>query len=58
MGAGLPGWAEFLLLVAMTILACLAFYFGGRTVPWLRPLIGLRRHASRRTHVDPRPAIV
>lgn len=57
-GAALPGWAEFLLLVAMTIIACLAFYFGGRAVPWLRPLIGLRRHASRRTHVDPRPAIV
>jgi peptidoglycan/LPS O-acetylase OafA/YrhL len=55
---GLPAWLDFACLVAATILGCLAFYFGGRAVPWLRPLIGLRRHASRRTHVDPRPAIV
>lgn len=56
--AGLPAWLDFVLLVGATILGCLAFYFGGRALPWLRPLIGLRRHASRRTHVDPRPAIV
>jgi hypothetical protein len=41
--AGLPGWAEFAILVAATILGCWAFYLGGRKVPWLRPLIGLRR---------------
>lgn len=49
LSAGLPGWAEFAILVAATVAGCLAFYFGGRAVPWLRPLIGLRRQpASRR----------
>ncbi|KQT35145.1 hypothetical protein ASG29_03220 [Sphingomonas sp. Leaf412] len=56
--AGLPIWLDFIVLVAATVAGCLAFYFGGRSILWLRPLIGLRRHASRRTHVDPRPAIV
>ncbi|MBW6533059.1 acyltransferase [Sphingomonas sp. RRHST34] len=54
----LPGWAEFALLVAATVAGCWAFYLTGRAIGPLRPLIGLRRHASRRTHVDPRPALV
>lgn len=56
--AGLPPWANFAVLVVATITGCAAFYFGGRAIGPLRPLIGLRRHASRRTHVDPRPAIM
>ena len=40
--AGLPGAAEFAILVAATVAGCWAFYLGGRSVPWLRPLIGLR----------------
>ncbi|HEX8485246.1 acyltransferase [Sphingomonas sp.] len=43
LGTGLPGWAEFAILVAATIAGCWAFYLGGREVPWLRPLIGLRQ---------------
>ncbi|KQN92343.1 hypothetical protein ASE95_06240 [Sphingomonas sp. Leaf231] len=53
----LAGWVNFVVLVAATVAGCCAFYFGGRAIGPLRPLIGLRRHASRRTHVDPRPAI-
>ncbi|WP_019515462.1 acyltransferase family protein [Sphingomonas sp. Mn802worker] len=55
--AGLPMLADFLILVAATVAGCWAFYLIGRRIPLVRPLIGLRRHASRRTHVDPRPAI-
>ncbi|WP_294196608.1 acyltransferase family protein [uncultured Sphingomonas sp.] len=54
----LPGWAAFAVLVTATIAGCWAFYLIGRRIGPLRPLIGLRRHASRRTHVDPRPAIM
>ncbi|WP_374942913.1 acyltransferase family protein [Sphingomonas sp.] len=43
LGAGLPGWAEFAILVAATVAGCWAFYLGGRAVPRLRPLIGLRQ---------------
>lgn len=46
--ADLPGWAEFLVLVASTVAGCLAFYYGGRAVPWLRPLIGLRARGRER----------
>lgn len=56
-GAGLPTLADFLILVAATVAGCWAFYLIGRRIPLVRPLIGLRRHASKRTHVDPRPAI-
>ncbi|WP_294190008.1 acyltransferase [uncultured Sphingomonas sp.] len=56
-GAGLPMLADFLILVAATVAGCWAFYLIGRRIPLVRPLIGLRRHASKRTHVDPRPAI-
>lgn len=44
LGRGLPAAAEFAILVAATVAGCLGFYYGGRSVPWLRPLIGLRRH--------------
>jgi len=54
----LPGGVAFAVLVAATLAGCWSFYLGGRAIGPLRPLIGLRRHASRRTHVDPRPAIV
>lgn len=57
-GAGLPIWLDFVILVVATVAGCWAFYLGGRAVGPLRPLIGLRRHASPRTHVDPRPALV
>ena len=56
LGAGLPGWAEFAILVGATVAGCLAFYFGGRAVPWLRPLIGLRRHRPVRR--APEPALI
>lgn len=56
--AGLPAWADFAVLVVATVAGCWACYLGGRAIGPLRPLIGLRRHASRRTHVDPRPPIV
>ena len=42
--AGLPGWAEFALLLAATVAGCIAFYRIGRAVAPLRPLIGLRFH--------------
>ncbi|MGC6400185.1 acyltransferase family protein [Sphingomonas sp. FW199] len=49
----LPGWAEFLATVAVTVAGCWLFYGVGRTLPWLRPLIGLRR---KRPHLPmPRP---
>lgn len=54
----LPAWLDFALLVAATVAGCWLFYLAGRAIGPLRPLIGLRRHASRRTHVDPRPALV
>lgn len=38
----LPRWAEFAVLVAATVAGCWAFYLGGRRIPLLRPLIGLR----------------
>jgi len=41
-GAGLPGWAEFALLVAGTAAGCWLFYLVGRRVGPLRPLIGLK----------------
>jgi peptidoglycan/LPS O-acetylase OafA/YrhL len=56
-GAGLSMLADFLILVAATVAGCWAFYLVGRKIRLVRPLIGLRRHASKRTHVDPRPAI-
>ncbi len=40
--AGLPGGAEFAILVAATVAGCWAFYLTGRRVGLLRPLIGLR----------------
>ncbi|HXH15044.1 MAG TPA: acyltransferase family protein [Sphingomonas sp.] len=40
--AGLPGWAEFACLLAVTIVGSVAFYLIGKSIPLLRPLIGLR----------------
>ena len=40
--AALPGWAEFVILLGATVAGCWAFYLGGRSIGWLRPLIGLR----------------
>lgn len=37
-----PPAAEFAILVPVTALGCWLFYLAGRSVPWLRPLIGLR----------------
>jgi hypothetical protein len=48
LNAGLSGWIEFPALVVATIAGCAAFYLIGREIPWLRPLIGLRRRAGRR----------
>ncbi|MFL0585426.1 acyltransferase [Sphingomonas olei] len=56
--AGLPLTLDFVILVAATVAGCWAFYLGGRRVPWLRPLIGLRLHRPRADIPDPRPAIV
>jgi membrane protein DedA with SNARE-associated domain len=49
MGLGLSILAESLILVAATIAGCLAFYLIGRRIGPLRPLIGLRGTASRKT---------
>lgn len=40
--AGLPGGAEFAILVTLTVVGCWSFYLIGRRIPLLRPLIGLR----------------
>lgn len=56
-GLGLSTWLDAVILVAATAGGCWAFYLAGRSIGPLRPLVGLRRHVSRRTHVDPRPAI-
>ena len=42
LGLGLPAWADFLILVAATVMGCWAFYLIGRNIRLLRPLIGLR----------------
>ena len=54
--AGLPGWAEFALLLAATTIGCIAFYWIGRSIAPLRPLIGLRALPSKETQhdLDPR----
>lgn len=44
----LPPGIEFIILVIATISGCWAFYRLGRTVRWLRPLIGLRSVANGR----------
>ena len=45
--AGLPGWAEFACLLAATTISCIAFYWIGRSIAPLRPLIGLRALPSK-----------
>lgn len=55
--AGWPAGVDAAVLVVATGAGCWAFYLAGRAIGPLRPLIGLRRHVSPRTGVDPRPAI-
>jgi hypothetical protein len=43
LSAGMPGWAEFAVLVTATVVGCALFYLVGRRMAPLRPLIGLRR---------------
>ncbi len=45
--AGLPGWAEFACLLAATTIGCMGFYWIGRSIAPLRPLIGLRALPSK-----------
>ncbi|HET6524774.1 acyltransferase family protein [Sphingopyxis sp.] len=42
--AALP---SFLILIAATVIGCWLFYAIGRSIGWLRPLIGLQRKAGR-----------
>lgn len=58
MPLGLPGAAEFAILVVATVAGCWGFYLVGRRIAWLRPLIGLRMHLAKKSAVDPRPAVV
>ena len=39
--------AEFLVLLLATVAGCGLFYYGGREIGWLRPLIGLRSKPAR-----------
>ena len=41
--AGVAALPSFLILVAATVAGCWLFYWIGRTIGWLRPLIGLQR---------------
>jgi hypothetical protein len=56
--AGLPGWAEFAVLVAATIGGCWLFYVVGRAIPPLRPLIGLRSGRAAAFPPRTRPAVL
>ena len=49
MPAHLSSGAAFAILVAATVAGCWAFYLGGRSIGWLRPLIGLRRRTTAKT---------
>ncbi len=42
----LPPGAEFAILLIATCAGCLAFYMIGRSIGWLRPLVGLKRRRS------------
>ncbi len=53
--AGMSAGLQFLVLVAATVASCWAFYFAGRAITPLRPLIGLRlrpRAAPHRPEAD------
>jgi hypothetical protein len=45
--AGLLGWVEFACLLAATAIGCIGFYWIGRSIAPLRPLIGLRALPSK-----------
>jgi glucan biosynthesis protein C len=47
LSAGLPGWAEFVIILAATVVGCVVFYRVGRRFAVLRPLIGLRPDLRR-----------
>ncbi|TGX52770.1 acyltransferase [Sphingomonas gei] len=53
----LPAGIEFVALLGATITGCWLFYLGGRRIGWLRPLIGLRRLASRPRSATAAPSI-
>ncbi|GAA4765146.1 acyltransferase family protein [Stakelama sediminis] len=46
--AGLPGWAQFAILLVATVAGCWLFYRVGRAIVPLRPLVGLRLHKPQR----------
>lgn len=50
----LPAAAEFTLLFSVTVAGCWAFYFIGRRIPPLRPLIGLRSGPRRPRPIETR----
>ncbi len=43
LGAGVAALPSFLILLAATVTGCWLFYWIGRSIGWLRPLIGLQR---------------
>jgi membrane protein DedA with SNARE-associated domain len=43
LGAGVAALPSFLILLAATVTGCWLFYAIGRSIGWLRPLIGLQR---------------
>lgn len=45
--AGVAALPSFLVLLAATTLGCWLFYWIGRNIGWLRPLIGLQRNQGR-----------
>ena len=55
---GLPSGGQFAVLLATTVGACWAFYAIGREIGWLRPLIGLRRHARPARQLALEPALI
>jgi hypothetical protein len=49
---------EFAVLVIVTTVGCWAFYLVGRSIPPLRPLIGLKRHVKRpQAPIEPPPGV-
>lgn len=52
---GLPNLAAFAILVVATAAGSWTFYIAGRSVPWLRPMIGLARTEKGRPEGQPSP---
>jgi glucans biosynthesis protein C len=55
-GTGFGPLAHFLILIATTAAGCWIFYLAGRTIPWLRPLIGLNKRTKTGTASATRPS--